>query len=221
MKMQKHSYAFNLPFQCYLSPPQGHGVVIVLHGFQHNAASMMKRIGWLDQQLPFQVLAVNAPFPVPVWDKEGMRETYSWYFRDRDRGISIVEPEQTALRFAEFLDDLDLESTPKILFGFSQGGYLAPYIAAQAKHVVGIVGTGCGYNFEAYEKISPIPVLAIHGTKDERVDFQRSKKEHAAIIKLGFKGEFVEDSNLEHKVQPSIEPLVRNFALKHLKGKSI
>jgi predicted esterase len=218
MKMEKRLYEFPLPLQYSLSPPQGDGLVIALHGFQDNAASLLKRIGWLDRDLPFQLLAVNGPFPVPVWNKEGLKEAYSWYFRDRDRGIELVTPETTALRLAQFLKDLGLHKIRKVIFGFSQGGYLAPYLAEQTENIAGIVGTGCGYNKDAYLRIQRLPVLAIHGAKDERVDLSRSRSEHEFILSKGFSGEFIEVADLEHRVQSSIEPLVRAFVLKRLKG---
>ena len=218
MKMEKRLYEFPLSLQYHLSPAQGDGLVIALHGFQDNAASMLKRLGWLEQPLPFQLLAVNGPFPVPVWNKDGLKEAYSWYFRDRDRGVELVTPETMAPRLGQLIKDLGLQKTRKVIFGFSQGGYLAPYLTEQTENVTGIVGTGCGYNLEAYVRIKRLPVLAIHGAKDERVDLQRSRSEHEEILKEGFSGEFIEVADLEHRVQPSFEPLVRAFALKHLKG---
>jgi predicted esterase len=218
MKMEERLYEFPLSLRYYLSPPRGDGLVIALHGFQDNAASMLKRIGWLDQDLPFQLLAVNGPFPVPVWSKEELKEAYSWYFRDRDRGIKLVTPETTAVRLGQFLKDLNLRKTRKVIFGFSQGGYLAPYLTEQTENVAGIVGTGCGYDKDAYRKIQRLPVLAIHGAKDRRVDLSRSRSEHEFLLKEGFTGEFIEVADLEHRVQSSIEPLVRAFVLKRLKG---
>jgi hypothetical protein len=107
MKMEKRLYEFPLALQYYLSPPHGDGLVIALHGFQDNAASLLKR---------------------------------------------------------------------------------------------------------------RLPVLAIHGANDERVELSRSRSEHEFIVRQGFSGKFIEVADLEHRVQSSIEPLVRAFVLKRLKG---
>lgn len=218
MKMEKRAYDFQLPLQYHLSPPSGDGLVIALHGYQDNAGSLLRRIGWLDQPLPFQLLALNGPFPVPVWNQDGMKEAYSWYFRDRDRGIEIVNPETTAMKIGLLLKDLGLQKTKKVIFGFSMGGFLAQYLSEQTENVVAIAGTGCGYNHDAYIRIKRIPVLGIHGAKDDRVNLPRARREHAAIMAEGFTGEFIEVADLEHRVQPSHEPLIRAFALKNLKG---
>lgn len=98
------------------------------------------------------------------------------------------------------------------------GGFLAPYLSEQTENVAAIAGTGCGYNHDAYIRIQRIPVLGIHGAKDDRVNLARARREHAAIMKEGFTGEFIEVADLEHRVQPSIEPLIRAFALRNLKG---
>lgn len=218
MKLEKRTYEFSLPLQYFLSPPAGDGLVIALHGYQDNAGSMLKRIGWIGQDLPFQILGINGPFPVPVWNQDGMKEAYSWYFRDRDRGIEIVTPETTAMRIGQLLKDLGLQKVKKVIFGFSMGGFLAPYLCEQAENVMAIAGTGCVHNHDAYIRIKRIPVLGIHGAKDERVVLERARREHEAIMKEGFTGEFIEVADLEHRVQPSFEPLVRAFALKNLKG---
>ncbi len=217
MIMQEVNYSFPLPVRYFLSEPKGNGLVILLHGYQDTAHSMLKRIGWLDAELPFQILAINAPFPVPVWNKDGFKEAYAWYFRDRDYGLTIVEPNTTAERIAQLFRDLQLENTRKVFFGFSQGGYLAPYVAAHSDKVKGIAGLGCGFNEEAFENLNPLPVLAIHGAKDDRIAIEKSKKEYAALTAQGFTGAFHEIPDLEHRVHPSVEPLVRAFALEHLK----
>ena len=216
MIMEEANYEFPLPVRYHLTAPKGKGLVIVLHGYQDTAHSMMKRLGWLDTELPFQVLAINAPFPVPIWNKEGLKEAYSWYFRDRDKDLVIVAPDTTAERVAQLFRDLQLENSRKVFFGYSQGGYLAPYIAAHSDKVRGIAGLGCGFNEDAFENLNPLPVLALHGALDDRVSIDKSKKEHEALIAQGFTGEFIEIPGLEHKVDPVVEPLVRDFILKNL-----
>lgn len=217
----RRDYAFTLPVRYFLSEPAGSGLVICTHGYQDHAMSMLKRIGWWKTKLPFQILALNAPYPVPLWKGDGFREAYSWYFRDTDAKIMLVDPTSTSQTLSQLVTELSLENTPKIIFGFSQGGYMAPYLASQLKNVKGIVGLGCGYNFDAYSKCSSLEVHAVHGLDDERVAIAKSQTEFARILSQGHHGRFHEIPTLTHRVDIMVEPLVRSLAVQILQtGKS-
>lgn len=207
-------YDFPMPIRYHLDVAKGPGVVICLHGYQDHALSMIRRIGWWDRgDLPFQTFAINGPFPVPLWTSDGFKEAYSWYFRDTSRDLEFVSPVTTASRLKMLVDDLGLTDTPKVLFGYSQGGFLAPYVASQLQNVKGIVGLGCGYAADAYQKCPPLKVFAVHGTKDERVPLETTRTEFDKILKFGHSGELHPVPDLIHRVEPSVEPLIRKYVL--------
>jgi predicted esterase len=210
-------YEFPMPIRYHLTPKTGPGVVFCLHGYQDHALSMIRRLGWwIRPDLPFQLCAINGPFPVPVWQEDGFKEAYSWYFRDTSRELDFVSPDTTAARLKFLVNDLGLENTPKVLVGFSMGGFLAPYLAAELKHVKGIIGIGCGYNADAYAKIPALTVHAIHGENDERIGIEGSKADFAKVIQAGHNGQYHAIPGLTHKVEASLEPLVRRLALEEL-----
>jgi predicted esterase len=209
-----------MPIRYHLTEAKGPGVVICTHGYQDHALSMLRRIGWWEREdLPFQILAINGPFPVPIWTAEGFKEAYSWYFRDTSRDLEFVSPVTTASKLNVLVSDLGLANTPKVLFGFSQGGFLAPYLATQFAGVRGIIGLGCGYPVEIYAQCSPLHVHGIHGTKDERIPLEPSKADFEQVLKNGHHGKFHVVPDLAHKVDHAIEPLVRRLALEILAAK--
>lgn len=210
-------YEFPMPIRYHLTAAKGPGVVFCMHGYQDHALSMIRRLGWWDRaDLPFQICAINGPFPVPIWQADGFKEAYSWYFRDTSRELDFVSPNTTASRLKIMIDDLGLTSVPKVLVGFSMGGYLAPYMAAELQNVKGIVGIGCGYNADAYANCPPLTVHAVHGEQDERIPIAGSKQDFAQVIAAGHNGQYHAIPGLTHKVQESIEPLVRRLALEEL-----
>jgi len=211
MKWQEKSYSMPLPFRYVLSEPSHDRLVVLLHGYQDHAQSMLKRMGWLDAELPFQWLAINAPFPVPVWNAEGFKEAYSWYFRDTSRNLVVVAPQTTASKVAALFEDLNLGQRQKVFFGFSQGGYLAPFVAQQTSAVRGIIGVGCGYTPEGYKDLPATKVFAVHGLNDERIALQQAKEEHQTLMQNGFTGSFHEIPGLTHKLDPMIDALVRDL----------
>jgi predicted esterase len=215
-KWPKQTYSFSFPMRYKLWGPSGKGVVIALHGYQDHALSMMRRIGWWEKELPFQVLAVNAPFPVPIWTAEGFKEAYSWYFRDTERGFTIVSPEEMALRVFQLVQDVGLDGTPVMLFGFSQGGYMAPFVGRHLANLRGLIVLGSGYPPEPYKHLPRTRIFGLHGDKDERIPFDKSREAHAQLMKSGFTGEFITLPGLTHKVDPQAEPLVRRLAEEYL-----
>lgn len=215
------AYPYTLPVRYRLSGPKRAGVVIALHGYRHNAKAMLQGIGWLKPgtELPFQVLAVNAPFPVPIRTQAGVfTEAYSWYFRDSRRGFSIVTPEEAAGRVGQLVSELALADRPAVLFGFSMGGYLAPYVAHHLKGLRGIIGLGSGYPADSYANLPPTRVEAIHGEKDEVIPVAGSRAAHAQLMNdgRGFSGAFHAIPGLSHRVDESVEPLVRRLAMEAL-----
>lgn len=207
-------YEFPMPIRYHVDAAKGPGVVICMHGYQDHALSMMRRIGWWERtDLPFQLCALNGPFPVPLWTGDGFKEAYSWYFRDTSRDLEFVSPMTTANRLRRLIDDLGLHSTAKVLFGFSMGGFLAPYMAAHLENVRGIIGYGCGYNVEVYEKCKPLRVHAVHGDRDERIPVGPAEADFEKILQFGHAGKFHIVSGLTHRVEESVEPLVRRLIL--------
>lgn len=205
------TYPFTLPLRFKLWGPKNTGVVVCLHGFQDHALSMMKRIGWWEQDLPFQILAVNAPFPVPIMTQDGYQEAYAWYFRDTERNFTIVSPQETAERVAQLIRSLNLSETPSVIFGFSQGGYLAPFLAPHLKNLRALIGLGSGYPIEVYAGLPKLKIFALHGDQDERIPIESSREAHALLVERGFGGEFRTVPGLGHRVEPKVEPLVRRI----------
>ncbi len=203
---------FTLPMRFLRQGREGQGTVILLHGYQDHALSMTRRLGWLDREdLPFQILAVNAPFPVPVWKADGFVEAYSWYFRDTSRDLMIVNPLDTAAQVARLVRENLLPNRPLALLGFSQGGYLAPYLAHHLPEVRAIIAIGSGYPAEPYSRLQPLPVFGLHGASDDRWPIEASQSAHAELLKRGFKGEFHIVPDLGHKVDPVLDPYIRGF----------
>lgn len=211
------TYSFTLPVRYKLWGPPDTGVVLCLHGYQDHALSMIRRIGWWEKELPFQVLAVNAPFPVPLWTASGFHEAYSWYFRDTERGFTIASPEDTADRVAQLIGDLKLKDRPMMIFGFSQGGYLAPFVGRHLPRLKGLICLGSGYPAAPYKHLTFTKVYAIHGDRDERIPLQPTQEAHAQLLARGFDGEFFKIHELDHRVDEKVEPLVRRLISENLK----
>lgn len=186
--------------------------MILLHGYQDHALSMTRRMGWLDADLPFAILAVNAPFPVPIWKPEGFIEDYSWYFRDTSRNLMIVHPSDTARKVAAIAESTGVAKGPIVLLGFSQGGFLAPFVAKLLPTTKAIIAVGSGYPPEPYGELDRrVRVFGIHADQDDRWPLMSSMSAHAALMEQGFKGDFQVVPGLGHRIDASLDPMIRKF----------
>ncbi len=216
---QNKYFNFSLPLKYHLSDQKSSLLIVLLHGYQDRAESVLKRLGWQTDPPSVRVLAINAPFPAPKWTPSGFVEAYSWYFRDTDRKLTLVPPSMSARAVVELMAHLGLAETPKVLVGFSQGGYLAPFIASQAKAVRAIVAMGSSFPSDSYKGVHPLPVYALHGAIDEIVPIEKAKREHSEILSKGFTGEFRVIDGLTHKVDPILSSHVMQIADLMLDGK--
>lgn len=202
------SYRHRSPSDVNAAPK---GLVLFLHGYTDHGGSFLRRLfndGWPSIFDQLSVLAPNGPFPVPVRSDTGWREAYSWYFYDDKLAQMIISPETATLGCEQLLLKLGYEDVPKIIVGFSQGGYLAPHLASRLKNVREIIGVGTGYREDYYPAQSPWRVSAIHGSDDDIFPVATARASHAAILPKTRGGEFFEIGGLGHIASTDVGKII-------------
>ena len=114
---------------------------LLLHGYSESAEKIFKK---LIPVLPSDatVIALNGPFPLPEKKDDGYRVGFSWYFYDPKSGEYYLDM-TTAIDFVvRALEALQLHLAPMTVIGFSQGGYLAPFVAQKLSSVKRVIGIG-------------------------------------------------------------------------------
>lgn len=179
-------------------------IALFLHGYTDHGASFFRRLfpnGWPHELRDIAWIAPNGPFPVPVKTPIGWREAYSWYFYDMEAEKMVIPPD-TSLSAIEAILDLHFPEghslIPKLIVGFSQGGFLAPMLARRLPHTKELVTVGTGYRPEYYHALPPLTVTAVHGTTDEVFPSEDAIKAHQSILELGHRGQFHTIANTGH-----------------------
>lgn len=190
-------------------PPNTTRLAIFLHGYADHGGSFLRRLfpkGWPTELENVALLAPNGLFPVPVKTEEGWREAYSWYFFDEAKMRMLISPDFAVTGIQTLLKQHGLEDTEKTIIGFSQGGFLAPYLAKSLQHVSEIIAVGSGFRPDFYEALpaKQIRLTAIHGDQDEVFQFGAAEKAHRRILDLGFQGEFLTIPGVRHIATPEI-----------------
>lgn len=189
---------------------------LLLHGFGQTAWSLWKR---LEPALPAAaaVLSPNAPFPMPrrvpaSGGRKGPESSdegewvvgFSWYFYNPDTDEYFIDMEIGVHFLQELVRKLGLESVPMTVIGFSQGGYLAPFLAQALSNVDHVVGIGCQFLVEELSLPVRFRLDAIHGERDERVSPELAKAYHKRLVEAGTRGEFVLVPEAGHGVNASV-----------------
>lgn len=214
-------------------PQNPKALAVFLHGFTDHGGSMMKRLfpsSWPESLKDVAWIAPNGPFPVPVKSDDGWKDAFSWYFYDERTETMVIPPDTAVHGIAAIIEkelphfaasthtsDPDGPALPVFLIGFSQGGFLAPAIAAAMNRSlnlkvtpVEIIALGTGFRLDYYSKLVPLTVTAVHGESDSVFPIRQAQTNFTLALKTrDHTGAFVTLPNTAHTVTPAMGEIVR------------
>lgn len=174
---------------------------ILLHGYQQRGTSTMRALnGCFDADTV--LLAPDGLFPVADTSRDELRLGFTWYFFDIKTGRYLTPMARAVDYVVRVVDALKLGSLPKIIVGYSQGGYLAPHLAQAFEDVSQVIGLNCRFRSEALKPPFSFPIHGIHGAADQMVDPQRAARCHAELIAAGAEGTFHAIEGAGHGIGP-------------------
>jgi predicted esterase len=175
-------------------------LLLLAHGFSDSGASFFRRIATAIPE-KFEVLAPNGLFPQPVRQNGTWKEAWAWYFADLAAKNVYIHPDVSAIAVANLVSTLGLDGRPKVLCGFSQGGWFLPYLAKRLNLVERMLMVGSGFRAEDFEHLGlRLPVSAVHGSEDEVVPAVRSKNEHKTLGASNLGGSFYLVPGMTHSI---------------------
>lgn len=208
-----------IPFDPHMrKPADPKGLVLLLHGYDQVGKYMQAK---LDKYIPqdWAYISPNALFPIPHWDgqfpapgwrEQNLRLGYTWYFYQSKTKEYFIDM-QPALEFLETgVRKLGFNDLPKIVVGFSQGGYVAPFIAQKLKHVRQVVCISSEFIPERLPDKLPFRLDGIFGDSDSIADIEAAKETHAKCLSKGISGEFHTVAGASHDISPSVGEALRN-----------
>lgn len=176
----------------FIRRPAGAGdpIVLLVHGFQQTGERFFKQVV---SAIPenFEVLAVDGPFPVPFQGESGKWVLgYSWYFYSHRHKVYYV-PMSAGVNFlCGWLQDQGLASRVQKVVGFSQGGYLAPFVAKKLSKVDQVIGIHSRFRYEELTDPQDYRLDCLHGEDDPLVEPDYSQDSHDKLLEMGWKGEY-------------------------------
>ena len=167
---------------------QGGRVYLLLHGYGENGDKAFRHMA--PALLPSDndnndddilILAPNAPFPIP--SKVGVPvAAFAWYFYDPVREVFHIDYSCPASILKALLFHLGLHERPTTVIGFSQGGYLAPFVGEKVASIDHVIGVACRFREDKLGDTLSFRLDGIHGSEDEIVDPHNAQKSHAKLL---------------------------------------
>ena len=210
-QMQEQRSQINTPFpldSLIIKPDNHHDktpVYLLLHGFGQRAKRLYRQWGQLFN--PNDCLVIpNAPFPMPKkkTDSKTGKDYYqiprAWYFYNNLKDEFLIDYEFPSELLARFIQDIGLVDNPLCIIGYSQGGYLAPFVATkltQTKHVIGI---NCRYREDLLPAKLRFRLDAFHAQKDTQVDYKKSFTSFELLKSRSLAGEFYTWPEKDHEL---------------------
>lgn len=180
-------------------------VYLLLHGFGQRAKRLFRQWGELFDQNDCLVIP-NAPFPMPRKNKDPQTGEYyyqiprAWYFYNNLKDEFLIDYDFPSQLLAEFIDHLDLSKNPLCIIGYSQGGYLAPFVGARLKQTKHVIGVNCRFREDKLPDSLDFRLDAFHADQDSQVDYKRSSESYQKIFPRVAAGEFITWSGKDHEL---------------------
>ena len=190
----------------YLSHQKGKSlnrIYLLLHGYSQTGEYIFNK---LENIIPDNSLIVSPNGPYPLIEKKETyyKKRFAWYFYDNFQDEYYIFPQTAAELVSGLLKDLNPGGIPVTIIGFSQGGYLAPYIGGVNSDVDHVIGIGSVFREMILDHGLDFRLDAIHGVDDKIVSMEKSQIYYNKIIKHAQGGSYYSLKGSEHSLDKNV-----------------
>jgi len=195
--------------------PTGSALIILLHGYSESAAKIYKRLGsHLNEQLDnTSIMAINGLYPLPRHfplssqrqsKEEGEKDLlagFAWYFYDQRSDQFLIDYAVPVTTLCQYLKEINPKGLKTSFIGYSQGGYLAPFLGLSYPPTKQVLGINCSFRYDLIKSQYPhVPFVLnqVQGNEDTIIDIDLSAKRFQSLKRnYNMQGEFqwVEEAN--------------------------
>ena len=187
-------------------------VILLLHGYSEAGEYFYNK---LKDHIPQDVTVVSpdGPFFVPVQTDNGYRAGHSWYFYDPRTDEYIVDMKLARQYISEIFKVEELLKHPEsalTIVGYSQGGYLAPFIGLDHPQAHRVIGLSCQFLVDEFESLPSFQMTAIHGIKDDVVEIAGAEKSIEKLKDKFASATMIEVPGAGHRLDSRILDALKN-----------
>lgn len=213
----KRALSFDVPYTLLMPTRAPDTLVVALHGMGQSPSTMQSMLTPL-LDLPCAFLFPGAPWPFEIRKPDRMLIGHAWYMFDGDQAALRASMDVAAAHLLGLLDDIARAHTlgKTILLGFSQGGYLAGYVAPTNPGrfaAAACIGGRIKHEFLADSPTAAraMPLLQLHGGRDPAVKAEAARVAVERTRALGF-------SNLSYYEEPAAGHEITEHMAQYLRG---
>ena len=206
-KSGRISVSIDLPLDYRIREPESGNpreLILLLHGYSQSGGSIFSK---LVNALPEDtaVLAPNGPFLIPEKNPEKSEEKYragySWYFYNFQTDEYVIDMKPSLEFLATGIERLGFSGLPLRIIGFSQGGYLAPFVGERLSQTRQVISLHSTYLYQELSKRLNFRADNLVGGDDEIIDPANSERSHREILKRSRGGVFVRLGGVGHRIE--------------------
>jgi predicted esterase len=187
-------------------------IILLLHGYAQTGAHLYEALkpALTDKDL---ILVPNGPFPIPRKKGLGYEMGFSWYFFDPFTKSYYIRQDFAGEFLKSLFSQLKMEQLALTAIGFSQGGYLAPFLKDYLPKLDHVIGLGCEF-IEAVQNLkglSEVKMDAIHGLRDEIIKIDEAKDCFEKVQPKSRGGSFYQIDDCAHEVNAAAIDVLRHL----------
>jgi predicted esterase len=160
--------------------PDSSKIAILLHGYGQNSDIIKEDLKEL-LDLDYYWIIPNGVFPMPKKRADGISYKFAWYFYDTQEQKYYIDFKYPCAVLSGLVDQVDNKDRPVTIVGYSQGGYLSPFLGQAIERTQKVIGINCNYRYDMLESEFNFDLYSIHGNSDPIVDYDNSKNSFAQL----------------------------------------
>ena len=174
-------------------------IIILLHGYGQNCEEIQEQLNDILNPKYYWIIP-NGLFPIPKKRRDSILYRYAWYFYNELKQKYYIDFNYPKEVLSNFINIIDPQKRDLTIIGYSQGGYLAPFLGQTLKQTKKVIGINCNYRSDMLNNNYNFSLYAIHGDQDEIVSYENSKNSFEKIRPLLTEGNFITVKDGRHSL---------------------
>jgi predicted esterase len=196
-------------------------VYLLLHGYSEEGKKIYKRLGrkiaekYEQEDKKVLILAPNGLYPMPKAfplekdvGAEDLLQGFAWYFYHPGSNTFLIDYKVPAISLAGWLNKLNSSNIPVTIIGYSQGGYLSPFLGLETNSVKRVIGINCAFREDLMTETPKFRMDLVQGREDTIIETGLASKRFEKLKGRGIEGEYHWVENADHKLCPKVADAV-------------
>ncbi|EQC43824.1 alpha/beta hydrolase [Bacteriovorax sp. Seq25_V] len=189
--------------------PHAKKLLLILHGYGQNAQEIYESLKDIITD-EYHCIIPNGVFPMPKQRADKISYRFAWYFYNTIEQKYYIDFKYPCSVLSSFLARINPENRLTTIVGYSQGGYLSPFLGQVYAPTRRVIGINCNYRYDMLNSQIDFDLFSIHSEGDPIVNFENSQSSFEMLRPLLLKGEFIALPTKTHDIDQEIrETLLR------------